>query len=181
MPLFADTGVMGTQDSDPDEESRHRLEQLEAQVGVNRAAIDALLARSDRADRRADASEARADASETRADASEARADASRLRAAEDRARIADLEARADVDRELILELRADGLLNKDQVAQLREALRTSRTIGAAIGIVMANRRVGEQEAFEVLRKASSLANRKLRLVAEDVVLTGAVQDLPVP
>ena len=35
-------------------------------------------------------------------------------------------------------------------------------------------------QTFEVLRKASSLGNRKLRLVAEDVVLTGAVDDLPV-
>jgi hypothetical protein len=157
---------MGIQDSEPDQESRRRLDQLEHQVDVNRGDIDALLAKSDRDDRRADASEARADES--------------RLRADEDRARIADLEARAAVDRELILELQAEGLLSREQVEQLEEALRTSRQIGAAIGIVMANRRIDERGAFDVLRKASSLANRKLRLVAEDVVLTGAVDDLPV-
>ena len=156
---------MGTQDSEPDEESLRRIEQIEARMQVNRADIDALIAKSDRADHRAEATDARADASEARAD--------------EDRSRITDLEARADVDRELILELQAEGLLSRDQIAHLEEALRSSRKIGAAIGIVMANRRVDEQGAFEALRKASSLSNRKLRLIAEDVVLTGAVDDLP--
>ncbi|WP_323097429.1 ANTAR domain-containing protein [Intrasporangium sp. YIM S08009] len=156
---------MGPQTSDSEEEL-HRLEQLEEQVEVNRADLDALLAKNDSDDRRADASEARAD--ETR------------LRVDEDRRRLADLEVRVDVDRELILELQGEGVLSREQVAQLEEALRTSRQIGAAIGIVMANRRVDEQGAFDVLRKASSLTNRKLRLVAEDVVLTGAVDNLPV-
>jgi AmiR/NasT family two-component response regulator len=73
----------------------------------------------------------------------------------------------------------AEGLVNREHVEQLKEALGTSRLIGAAIGIVMANRRVDERGAFEVLRKASSHGNRKLRLVAEDVVLTGAVDELP--
>ena len=171
---------MGTQDSEPDEESLRRIEQIEARMQANRKDIDALMEKSDRAEARADASESRADASESRADASEARADASEARADEDRGRIADLEAQAHVDRELLLELQTDGLVNREQVAHLEEALSTSRKIGAAIGIIMANRRLDERGAFEVLRKASSLSNRKLRLVAEDVVLTGAVDDLPV-
>ena len=37
----------------------------------------------------------------------------------------------------------------------------------------MAVHHVSEVEAFALLRKASNDGNRKLRLVAEDVVLTG--------
>jgi hypothetical protein len=171
VPTFVDTDLMGSQD--PDQESTRRLDEIESRMQVNRADIDALIAESHRAAARADASQARADASEARADASDARA-------LEDRDRITDLEARAEVDRELLAELQAEGLLNREHVEQLKEALRTSRTIGAAIGIIMANRAVDERGAFSVLRKASSLENRKLRLVAEDVVLTGAVDELPV-
>ena len=149
---------MGSQDPHVDEELR-RIEQIEARMQVNRADIDSLIVKSELADARADVSEAQAD---------------------EDRGRITQLEAQALVDHELILELQADGLVNREQVEHLEEALSTSRKIGAAIGIVMANRRLDERGAFEVLRKASSLSNRKLRLVAEDVVLTGAVGDLPV-
>ncbi len=44
-----------------------------------------------------------------------------------------------------------------------------------AIGILMALRRIGEEEAFDLLRRASSDRNVKLRLVAEDVIRTGTV------
>lgn len=61
------------------------------------------------------------------------------------------------------------------KVANLEQALTTSRRIGAAVGITMARLRVTEDEAFTVLRRASQEANRKLRELADEVVLTGQV------
>jgi hypothetical protein len=61
---------------------------------------------------------------------------------------------------------------------QLTEALASSRTIGAAIGVLMARRCCTQDVAFRELREASQNANRKLRDVADDVVATG---ELPVP
>lgn len=100
-------------------------------------------------------------------------------RAEGDRARIEALEARAVVDKEMLEELRADGILNKDHAANLEAALQSSRLIGAATGIIMAKRTLNETKAFATLKTASQHSNRKLRAVAEDVVLTGDVSELP--
>jgi ANTAR domain len=156
---------MDDQDPDRDSEAQRQVEQLSARVAANRADIDALQARADAVDYRGDASEVRADASEARAD--------------DDRARIGRLEDRLDIDEKIIAELQADGLLRQEETAQLREALRTSRMIGSAVGIVMANRKVTAEAAFEILVKASKHTNRKLRIIAEDVVRTGDVSELP--
>lgn len=58
---------------------------------------------------------------------------------------------------------------------QLTEALASSRTIGAAIGVLMARHGLTQEAAFTALRHASQHANRKLRDVAVDVVATGEV------
>lgn len=55
----------------------------------------------------------------------------------------------------------------------LRQALESNRLIGAAVGILMVRHRVIYEDAFELLRMNSQNHNRKLRSVAEDVVLTG--------
>lgn len=116
-----------------------------------------------------------------RADLSISRADIDALlgRAADDHRRIDHLEERADLDDELIAELRAEGILSREQSVHLEEALRSSRKIGAAMGIVMAYRRVGEDAAFEILRKASQDSNRKVRVLADEIVRTGDLADLP--
>ena len=116
-----------------------------------------------------------------RADLSMNRVDIDALlgRAADDHRRIDHLEERADLDDELIAELRAEGMLSREQTANLVEALRSSRKIGAAMGIVMAHRRVGEDAAFEILRKASQDGNRKVRVIADEIVRTGDVANLP--
>jgi ANTAR domain len=155
---------MDDQDPDRDSEAQRQVEQLSARVAANRADIDALQARADAVDHRGDASEVRADASEARAD--------------DDRARIGRLEDRLDIDEKIIAELQAEGLLRQEETAHLREALRTSRMIGSAVGIVMANRKVTAEAAFEILVKASKHTNRKLRIIAEDVVRTGDVSEL---
>lgn len=53
---------------------------------------------------------------------------------------------------------------------ELAEAVETNRHIGAAIGILMASRSIGSDEAFQRLRRASQAVNRKLRFVAAEVV-----------
>lgn len=107
----------------------------------------------------------RADRSEERADTAAQRVDA--------------LQARVDIDQELIRELQAEGLVSREHATNLEAALQTSRMIGAAVGIVMAFYGVTESAAFELLRQASMDGNRRLRAVAEEVVLTGKSQGLP--
>lgn len=149
------------------------VESLAVQVKRGEADIAALLSRADESDARADASEARADIAEARADKSEARADRAEARA--DRAEIAaDLDsARIDkvraaelVDREMIAELQADGELSRQHAREMDQTLRSSRVIGAAVGILMESRNLDEDEAFAVLAKASQDSNRKLRDIA---------------
>ena len=59
------------------------------------------------------------------------------------------------------------------QVENLNRALQTSRRIGAAIGILMASSKLTEEAAFELLTHVSQRTHRKLRDVADAVVLTG--------
>ena len=100
-------------------------------------------------------------------------------RSRDDRRRIADVEGRLDVHEEIIAELQTEGLISSERAEHLEVALQTARTIGAAIGIVMTRYRVSEVEAFDLLKKASQDSNRKLRVVAEEVVLTGDAPGLP--
>jgi DNA-binding response OmpR family regulator len=59
----------------------------------------------------------------------------------------------------------------------LERALASNRTIGTAIGILMAGRRITSDEAFSLLRERSQHSNRRLREVAEDVIYTGTLSD----
>ena len=61
--------------------------------------------------------------------------------------------------------------------ANLQLALASNRRIGTAIGILMAHRRITDAAAFELLREVSQRGHRKLRDIAEDVVLTGTLPD----
>lgn len=79
-------------------------------------------------------------------------------------------EAQAMIDRDMIAELQRDGLLRQQHVAQMEEALRSSRTVGAAIGLIMGTRHVSDAEAFEILKAASQNSNRKLRDLAAELV-----------
>ncbi|WP_404348369.1 response regulator [Phycicoccus jejuensis] len=57
----------------------------------------------------------------------------------------------------------------------LEVALRTNRSIGMAVGVLMARHRVPSERAFEMLRRRSTSTNRKLRDIAEEVVHTGVL------
>jgi GAF domain-containing protein len=62
----------------------------------------------------------------------------------------------------------------QERADNLEIALRTSRRIGTAIGILMHQHRVDEHEAFELLRRRSQDTNRKLADIADEVAWTGA-------
>jgi GAF domain-containing protein len=59
---------------------------------------------------------------------------------------------------------------DKNQIDQLKQALETRQVIGQAVGIIMASRRVTEDEAFEILVRISQDANIKIRDIARRVV-----------
>jgi AmiR/NasT family two-component response regulator len=69
----------------------------------------------------------------------------------------------------------------EDQATNLEAALESSRAIGVALGVLMSARKVTQDQAFTLLRVASQNLHRKLRAVAEEVVETGTLPDLPVP
>jgi DNA-binding response OmpR family regulator/nitrogen-specific signal transduction histidine kinase len=60
-------------------------------------------------------------------------------------------------------------------VGQLRQALQSNRTIGTAVGIVMARYELDRERAFQVLVRTSQQSNRKLYDVATDVVRAGSL------
>ncbi|HEY3529512.1 MAG TPA: ANTAR domain-containing protein [Nocardioides sp.] len=154
------------------------IETLTDQVKSGQADIAALVTRADRSDARADASEVRADLAEARAEIAEARADQADIRADIGEIRMDKIEAAELVDREMIAELQADGELSREHAREMEQALRSSRVIGAAIGVLMVSRDLNEDQAFAVLAKASQDSNRKLRDVAQLLVrgTPGAVQ-----
>ena len=61
------------------------------------------------------------------------------------------------------------------KIENLQVALRTARQIGIALGIVMARHGFSEEEAFKAIRGVSQHRHVKLRDIAAEVVLTGAL------
>ena len=142
---------------------QRQIDDLVAELAASRIEIAALI-------RRADASEQRADASEQRADASEQRAELAERRADEAQFRVDRIEADTAIDREMIAELQADGVLSREHAADLEKALLSSRTIGAALGILMARRNIGLDDAVVVLKGTSQRTNTKMRDLALTIV-----------
>jgi GAF domain-containing protein len=69
--------------------------------------------------------------------------------------------------------------LNERQRSRgLEEALVSNRLIGAAVGVLMTRHRTTYDQAFSALRRVSMDANRKLRDLADEVLLTGTVSDV---
>ena len=59
---------------------------------------------------------------------------------------------------------------HKEQARTLREGLDSNREIGKAIGLMMAFHKVGDDEAFAILRKASQDMNLKISEIAGQIV-----------
>jgi ANTAR domain/GAF domain len=62
-----------------------------------------------------------------------------------------------------------------NRAKNLMKALETNREIGVAMGILMHEHRLNQQEAFDVLKVASQNSNRKLAHIAADVADTGTL------
>jgi GAF domain-containing protein len=66
-----------------------------------------------------------------------------------------------------------------DKTANLEQALQSNRRIGMAIGVLMAQNKLTEQQAFDLLRVASQNLHVKLREIAEEVILAGSAPTWP--
>jgi DNA-binding response OmpR family regulator len=88
-----------------------------------------------------------------------------------------ELLARVGTHTELALMRRVVLQEAEERADNLERALASNRTIGTAMGIIMAHERVTSEQAFDRLRQCSQGANRKLRDVAEDVIFAGVLPD----
>jgi transcriptional regulator with GAF, ATPase, and Fis domain len=61
--------------------------------------------------------------------------------------------------------------------AELQRAIASRQEIGEALGIVMERHKIGEDEAFDLLRRHSQERNVKLREVARHLTRTGEIPD----
>jgi hypothetical protein len=68
-----------------------------------------------------------------------------------------------------------DRAVYQDQARSLAVGLESNRVIGTAIGIIMIGSRVTYEHAFAALKDRSQRTNRKLRQIADEVILTGAL------
>ena len=71
--------------------------------------------------------------------------------------------------------------LLREEVDNLQKALEHSRDIGVAMGILMATDKVTRECAFQMLRMVSQHQNRKVHVVAVDVLETGTLPIDPRP
>lgn len=62
-----------------------------------------------------------------------------------------------------------------EQIAHLEAAVESNRDIGTAMGILMSQASLTQEQAFERLRRASQDSNRKLRDIAAEVVHDGTL------
>jgi GAF domain-containing protein len=67
----------------------------------------------------------------------------------------------------------------REQISGLEQAVASNRAIGMAIGILMATHRIDQDVAFELLRTLSQHTNRRLREIADEVIHTGQLPELP--
>jgi len=104
---------------------------------------------------------------------SEVRIDELEAQAAVDRTGLHAAHTQFDIDQQLIAELEAQAVIDRAEIANLGIALRSARRIGAAMGIIMFAHKVTEEQAFAALRIASQHTHRKLRDIADEVLLTG--------
>jgi hypothetical protein len=75
---------------------------------------------------------------------------------------------------------RASSLVQREQLVakatNLYKALHSNREIGAAMGILMARHRLTSDQAFDLLRRTSQRAHRKIVAIAADVIETGELE-----
>lgn len=85
---------------------------------------------------------------------------------------LAQAATRADAD-QILAQAHEQVAALREQVDNLRVALKSARCIGAAIGILMATEKIDQEAAFAHLVRLSQASHRKVRDIAEEVVITG--------
>ena len=80
----------------------------------------------------------------------------------------------APAERSLRLAVRIG--VKQQHAEDLQDAMQTRTVIDLASGIIMGQNRCTQEEAFQILKKASSTRNQKLRDVAESLVKSVAKQ-----
>src|SRR5215469_113487 len=80
------------------------------------------------------------------------------------------LSGRAQTIRAMRTEVSAQELLNVSPLARLHARAATMPVIEQAKGILMARQGCGEDEAFDLLRRASQRSNTPIRVLAEHIV-----------
>jgi GAF domain/ANTAR domain len=68
---------------------------------------------------------------------------------------------------------------SRQKAANLTRALKNSREIGIAMGIIMSRLQITRDQAFDLLRIASQFGHRKIASIASDVADTGQLPTLP--
>jgi hypothetical protein len=75
---------------------------------------------------------------------------------------------------------RAASLVQRERLVRktenLHRALASNREIGAAMGILMARHQLTSDQAFDLLRRSSQSAHRKVVAIAAEVIETGALE-----
>lgn len=71
--------------------------------------------------------------------------------------------------------------IEQQKTANLMTALESSRQIGMAMGILMSSKLLTADQAFNQLRMASQHLHRRVRDVAEEVMVTGVLPPVPPP
>ena len=64
----------------------------------------------------------------------------------------------------------------RERAVNLETALINSRRIGMAVGVLMTARKVRDSDAFDLMRAASQNTNRRMVLVAEEIIETGTIE-----
>ncbi len=81
--------------------------------------------------------------------------------------------ALANVERERLHEAAASRKAAKEH---LELALSSNREIGVAVGVLMANHKLTDEQAFDLLSRVSQRTNRKLRVIAVEVARAGMLE-----
>jgi ANTAR domain-containing protein/GAF domain-containing protein len=68
---------------------------------------------------------------------------------------------------------------SRQKATNLTRALKNSREIGIAMGIIMSRLRITRDQAFDLLRIASQFGHRKIASIASEVADTGQLPTLP--
>ena len=85
------------------------------------------------------------------------------------------LDVLSVLDETVIDELQARILCAEERAAGLECALASNRRIGMAVGILMCQRRLTEEQAIALLKTHSQHCNVKVRELAETVIYTGTL------